>query len=103
MKATRNTIAHAILSAEFDEAKRFVRYCGSVIESPAACEKRRRRLATKTQLAIVPSARPMPIQTLPMPKARMEPGKPISSQPLMSEAWALMAATHGPMARPPRK
>ncbi len=103
MNATRNTTAQAILSAGFEVAKRFVRYCGSVIESPAACEKRRRRAATNAQLAIVPSARPMPIQTLPMPKARMEPGKPMRSQPDMSEACADIAETHGPIWRPPRK
>ena len=73
------------------------------MESPDASEKRRRRPATKIQFRIVPSARPMPIQTLPMPKARMEPGKPMRSQPDMSEACADIAETHGPIWRPPRK
>ena len=84
-------------------AKRLDRYCGSVMASPAASEKQRSRRATKIQLAAVPSARPMPIQICPKPKARMEPGSPISSQADISEAWADMAVTHGPMVRPPRK
>ena len=32
-----------------------------------------------------------------------KPGKPISSQPLISEASALNAVNHGPTPRPPAK
>ena len=48
-------------------------------------------------------ASPIPIHTFPSPNARMLPGNPISSQPLMSLAWADIADTHGPICRPPKK
>ena len=68
-----------------------------LMESPAALEKRRSLVATKIQLAAVPNAKPIPIQTCPIPNAKSEPGKPIKSQPLMSDACALIAVTKGPM------
>ena len=85
------------------EANLLQRYCGRVIESFAAFEKQRKRLATKIQLSAVPIARPMPIHACPKPKARILPGSPISSQALISDAWALIAVTHGPIFLPPKK
>ena len=85
------------------DRKRFVRYCGSVMESFAALEKVRSRLAHRIQLAAVPMARPMPIHIWPKPKARIEPGRPISSHADISDACADKAVTQGPMERPPRK
>lgn len=95
--------AHTSCSARESTAKRFVRYCGSVMESFAALEKVRRRLAHRIQLAAVPMARPMPIHIWPKPKARIEPGRPISSHADISDACADKAVTQGPMERPPRK
>ena len=103
VKNTRKISALTICSALPVPANRLDRYCGSVIASPAALENRRSRAAIKTQLAMVPSARPMPIHALPKPKAITLPGRPISSQALISDAWALMAVTHGPIWRLPRK
>ena len=68
------------------EANLFVRYCGTVIESFAACENFLSLFAQRIQLAAVPRARPMPIHIWPKPKARTEPGSPIRSQPDISEA-----------------
>ena len=96
-------MAHITLSIGLCEAKRLVRYWGTVIESLDAFEKRRSLFATKIQLAQVPRARPIPIQTFPIPKAIILPGKPISNHPLISEDCALIAVTHGPIERPPRK
>ena len=90
-------IAHTTFKTELLLANLFVRYWGSVIESPEALEKRRSLVATKIQLAAVPNAKPIPIQTCPIPNAKSEPGKPIKSQPLMSDACALIAVTKGPM------
>ncbi len=73
------------------------------MESSATLLNLRRRAAQKIQFAAVPSARPRPIQICPKPKARMEPGRPISSQADMSDACADMAVTQGPILRPPRK
>ena len=95
--------AQMICKVRLFVAKRLDRYCGSVIESFAASEKQRRRRATMIQFAIVPRARPIPIQIWPKPKARIEPGRPISSHADMSDACALIAVTHGPIWRPPRK
>ena len=95
--------AQMICKARLLVAKRFERYCGSVMESFAASEKQRSRRATKIQFRAVPMARPMPIQIWPKPKARILPGRPISSHADMSDACALIAVTHGPMLRPPRK
>lgn len=71
--------------------------------SPAAFENFRSRFAEKIQLAAVPRARPMPIHIWPNPNARMLPGSPIKSQADISEAWADIAVTQGPMERPPKK
>ena len=92
-----------MLSVWLFESKRFERYWGSVIASFAAFENLRRRFAQKIQLSAVPMARPMPIHALPIPKASMLPGSPIKSHALISEAWALIAVTHGPIALPPKK
>ena len=97
VKLMRKMMAHTTFSSELWLANLFVRYCGSVIESPDAFEKRRSLVATKIQLPAVPNARPMPIQTCPMPNAKSEPGKPIKSHPLMSDACALIAVTKGPI------
>ena len=45
----------------------------------------------------------MPIHIWPKPKARIEPGRPISSHADISDACADKAVTQGPMERPPRK
>ena len=84
-------------------ANRLLRYWGRVMASPAALENFRSLVATKIQLAAVPSARPIPIHIWPKPKAMILPGSPISSQADMSDACADMAVTHGPMALPPMK
>ena len=103
VKNTKKTMAQMICSALLSVAKRFLKYCGKVMESFAATEKLRNLFATKIQLSAVPSARPIPIHTLPMPNAKILPGKPIKSQPLISDACALIAVTHGPILRPPIK
>ena len=46
--------------------------------------------------------RPMAIQLSEMPPMKTAPGRPIRSQPLMSEAPAERAVTQLPMRRPPR-
>ena len=49
-------------------------------------------------------ARPIAVQTASArPHQYARPGSPISSQPLISEASALIAVTHGPNERPPKK
>ena len=103
VKASRKMQAQTTCRVFFSLANRLVRYCGTVMESPAALENSRSLLAQKIQLAAVPRASPMPIQIWPKPKARMEPGSPINSQADISEACADMAVTQGPMLRPPRK
>ena len=62
VRQTRKMTAQMICSVRLFVAKRFDKYCGRVMESFAASEKQRSRRATMIQLAIVPSARPMPIQ-----------------------------------------
>ena len=103
VKAIRKISAHTTCRIGLELANRLVRYWGMVMESLAAFENSRSRLAQKIQLAAVPMARPMPIQICPKPKARMEPGRPMSSQADISDACADMAVTQGPMERPPRK
>ena len=71
VKKTRKMIAQIIWSAGLLAANLFERYCGSVIESFAAAENLRSLAATSIQLSVVPTARPMPIQTLPRPKAHI--------------------------------
>ena len=46
--------------------------------------------------------RPIAIQLSEMPERKMAPGRPISNQPLMSEAPADSAVTTLPKLRPPR-
>ena len=58
----RNITAQIICSDFFCEAKRLVRYWGTVMESFAATENLRSLFAQMIQLAAVPRARPMPIQ-----------------------------------------
>ena len=48
-------------------------------------------------------ARPMAIQPAEIPDRYAAPGRPISSQPDMSDACALRPVTHEPSCRPPRK
>ena len=101
--ANRKIRAHASCNALELTANRLVRYCGSVIASSAALEKVRRRFAQRIQLAAVPKASPIPIHICPNPKAKIDPGRPISSHADISDACADSAVTHGPMDRPPRK
>ena len=61
VKQIKKMIAQMICSVLDFVAKRFDRYCGNVIASPAALENLRSRFAQKIQLAAVPSARPIPI------------------------------------------
>ena len=49
-----------------------------------------------------PMASPIPIHIFPIPHRKMDPGNPISSHPLMSDACADMAVTYGFSVRPPR-
>ena len=72
------------------------------MELPRCWVKIRSRLATSSQLAQVPKISPMAIQAALMPARYAYPGSPMSIQPLMSEASALMEVTQGPSARPPR-
>ena len=97
VKLTRKTMAVRMDRTGVFARKRFCRYSGRVMESFAAFENFLRRLATKIQLRAVPMARPMPIQALPRPKARTEPGRPMRSHADMSEACALRAVTQGPI------
>ena len=62
MKQTRKMTAQMICSVRLFVAKRFDKYCGRVMESFAASDNQGSRRATMIQLAIVPMARPMPIQ-----------------------------------------
>ena len=49
-------------------------------------------------------ARPMAVHAASaMPHQYATPGRPMSSQPLMSEASALIAVIQGPRERPPKK
>ena len=58
---------------------------------------------TISQLRYVPIARPIPVQAASaIPVAYATPGRPISSQPLMSDASALIAVTNGPSFLPPK-
>ena len=50
-------------------------------------------LATKSQEQYDPIRRPIPIHACPRPARTMDPGRPIRSQPLMSDACADMALT----------
>ena len=101
--ANRKISAHVNCSDLESVAKRFVRYCGNVIASSAALENVRRRFAHRIQLAAVPNARPIPIHICPKPKAKIDPGSPISSHADISDACADSAVTQGPMDLPPRK
>ena len=57
-----------------------------------------------SQLMYVPTARPMAVQDASAtPHQYATPGRPMSSQPLMSLASALIAVTQGPSVLPPRK
>ena len=61
-------------------------------------------LATNSQLRYVPIESPVAVQKASgTPVIRARPGIPISSQPLISEASALMAVTSGPSFLPPKK
>ena len=55
------------------------------------------------QFAIVPSPRPTAIHACPVPNAYTEPGSPISSHPLISDACADNAATGPERPLPPKK
>ena len=61
VKQTKKIIAQITCSALDFVAKRFERYCGTVIASPAALENFLSLVAQKIQFAAVPSARPIPI------------------------------------------
>ena len=70
----------------------------------AAMLYRLSRLDTTSQFMYVPTARPAAVQNASAsPHQYATPGRPISSQPLMSDASALIALTHGPKLLPPRK
>ena len=89
---------------EFISLKRLEKNSGSVIELLAMTEYRLRRFATRSQFRYVPIKSPIAVQAASAaPHQNATPGRPMSSQPLMSEASALIAATQGPRPRPPRK
>jgi len=103
VKQTKKIIAQITCSVLDFVAKRFERYCGTVIASPAALENFLSLVAQKIQFAAVPSTRPIPIHIWPKPNAMMEPGSPIKSHADISDACADIAVTQGPIERPPKK
>ena len=86
VNAMRNIIAHTTCRVFFSLANLLVRYCGTVIESPAACENFLSLFAQNIQLAAVPKTRPMPIHICPKPNASIDPGSPMRSHADISDA-----------------
>ena len=82
--------------------KRWAKNAGTVSAPSAALVSRSGR-ATKRQLHQVPARSPAAVQAAAAGWLTASPGSPSSSQPLMSEAPALSAATQGPMRRPPSR
>ena len=87
----------------FLSRKRFSKYAGSVNELFALIVYRLNLDEIHTQLNTVPRNRPTAIHACPVPRAYTVPGSPISSHPLISDAWADSAATHPLRPLPPRK
>ena len=86
----------------FLSRKRFEKKSGRVMESPQKWLYLRSLRPTIFQLRYVPITRPMPIHASEKPLTNTAPGRPIRSQPLMSEACADIATTHLFMPRLPR-
>lgn len=80
--------------------KRLARNCGMVSALPIRSVCSRSRGATRIQLASAPTNSPIPIHASTSPAAYSAPGRPSSSQPDMSLAPALSAATAGGRLRP---
>ena len=96
--------AAMVMSTFFFSLKRLEKNSGRVMAFPALTLYRLSRLDTISQFKYVPTARPMAVHAASArPHQYATPGRPIKSQPLISDASALMAVTHGPRLRPPRK
>ena len=102
VKKNRMTTAQMILRYPLWSAKRLEKNSGMVREFLETTECFLSLLATKSQEVYDPMRRPIPIQACPSPIRTMDPGSPIRSQPLMSDACADMALTYGPNDLPPR-
>ena len=104
LKNSRMMSAAMVMRTCFESWKRLEKKSGTVIALPAFSEYLRRRLATNFQLRYVPMTRPMAVHMASdAPVKYAMPGRPMSSQPDMSEASAESAVSHGPRPRPPRK
>ena len=73
--------------------KRLEKNSGMVREFLDTKECFLRRLATNSQEQYEPMSSPIPIHACPRPARTMDPGSPIRSHPLMSEACADIALT----------
>ncbi|GAA3551555.1 hypothetical protein GCM10022394_34720 [Zobellella aerophila] len=69
---------------------------------PATSVNTRNRSAIRVQFRYTPIMVQQAIQACPRPWEKVAPGRPISAQPLRSEAPALKAATLGGRFLPPR-
>ena len=87
----------------FSSRKRFSKNIGNVNELLARMVYLLSLLEINNQLHTVPINKPTAIQHWPVPSAYTLPGRPIRSQPLISDACADKAATNAPKLRPPRK
>ena len=93
VKKNRMTTAQMILRYPFSSPKRLEKNSGMVSAFLETNECFLSLFATKSQEQYDPINRPTPIQTCPRPATTMEPGSPISSHPLMSDACADIALT----------
>ena len=99
-KNNTSAVATKVGSGVFAATRR-ARNCGSVTAPSNRSLSARSRGATKRQLPHAPQIRPTTIHASPAPSANTAPGRPSSSQPLMSEAPAESAATGAGNALPP--
>ena len=86
---------------EFD-LNLFWKYEDKVNASSVFSEKILNLFAVYFQLRYVPKANPAEIQNASIPAENAYPGKPNNNHPLISDAWALIAETHGLRLLPPR-
>ena len=102
VKKNRMTIAQTNLMSPFSSPKRLEKNSGIVSAFFDTNECFLSLFATNSQEQYDPMSSPTPIQTCPRPAMTIEPGSPMRSHPLISDACADIALTYGPRDLLPR-